>query len=613
MALVLALGACGGGSDPAPDAPGGQAGTCVPADPSTAGECGTLLLGLTDADGDFLSYTVDVLSITLEHASGAEVEVLPRSTRIDFASYVDLTELVTAANVPPGTYVAGTISLDYSAAEVFVEANGEAKPAVVVDANGDPLGRVDMRVTLADRDRLVIVRGLPALLTVDFDLAASHAVDIGPTPAIATAEPYLLAEIDPIDEKDIRVRGLFVDANETEMTYTVAIRPFFDRDGDFGRVRVHVTDATEFEVDGATWTGVEGLRALEAAGTGTLTVAQGTLDVAEREFTADLVLAGSSAPGFERDAVLGNVIARNGNELLVRGATIVPRDAAAFFHDDVLVTIGPDTKVYKAGSGAEPLGTDAISIGQRVAVRGDVQDTASDVIVVDATQGAVRMGVTHVSGTVNAVLPGQLNVELQAIDRRRVAIFDFAGTGMAPELDADPADYEVASGNLSLSGVQPGDPVVVYGFARPFGTAPADFEARSVVDVADVRSLLAVGWDVDGTLAPFLSMGTDGLLLDNGNPDLGVRHHVLQGPVLVDLTTLPSGTQIVPRANGPALFLIGQGHAVRLYGDFGEFVDALALELDGATAARSLHARGYYDATANTFTAWLIGVYLTTP
>ena len=65
--------------------------------------------------------------LTLEKANGAVVDVLPNSTRIDFAQYVDLTEFVSVATVPPGVYVAGTIHLDYSDAEVFVEADGDAK------------------------------------------------------------------------------------------------------------------------------------------------------------------------------------------------------------------------------------------------------------------------------------------------------------------------------------------------------------------------------------------------------------------------------------------------------------------------------------------------------
>jgi hypothetical protein len=610
-ALLSACGGGGGATTPTGENP--ATAECVPGDASTSDACGTLLLGITDADGDFLSYTVDVVSLELEHANGAMVEVLPQSTRIDFASYVDLTEFVTAASVPPGTYVAGTIALDYSAAEVFVEADGSAKQATIVDLDGNPLQRVEVRVVLAERDRLVIARGLPSLLTVDFDLAASHSVDVVPTPAIATAEPFMLAEIDPVDSKDIRLRGVLVGTNEPSMTYTIALRPFFDRAGDFGRVAVHVTDETEFEVDGEAWLGVEGLRALDAAGPGTLTVAGGMLDVADREFTAELVLAGVSVPGHELDAVAGNVIARDGDELTVRGATIIPRDAAAFFHDDVVVTVGPDTKVFKTGAPDVPLTTADLSIGQSVIVRGDVTELSADRIAIDATSGAVRMSATHLSGIVQSVGSGQVNIELHGIDRRRIGVFDFSGTGMSPELDADPDDYEVLTGDLSLSGQATGKPVVVYGFPRAFGSAPADFEGRTLVDFSDVRSLLGVGWGADGTLAPFISLGSDGLLLDNDNPDIDQRHYIKQGPLLIDLKELASSTLIRPREIGRTLFTIATRDSVHLYADFDEFVEALALELDGAAAARSMHARGHYDAADNVFTAYRIGVYLLEP
>ena len=53
-------------------------------------------------------------------------------------------------------------------------------------------------------------------------------------------------------------------------------------------MKVHVTNRTDFEVNEEAYVGVEGLRALNAAGQGTLTVAKGTLNVAERTFTADL-------------------------------------------------------------------------------------------------------------------------------------------------------------------------------------------------------------------------------------------------------------------------------------------------------------------------------------
>jgi hypothetical protein len=55
-----------------------------------------VVIALTDAEGDFASYTVDVLSLTLTTANGAVVETLPLSTRVDFARYTDLTEFLSA-------------------------------------------------------------------------------------------------------------------------------------------------------------------------------------------------------------------------------------------------------------------------------------------------------------------------------------------------------------------------------------------------------------------------------------------------------------------------------------------------------------------------------------
>lgn len=612
-AMAWLLAACGGGSggdeiaQPAP-----PAASCVPSDPSTASECGTLYVGLTDDDGDFLSYGVDVLSLELEKANGTTVEALPTSARIDFAQYVDLTEFVTAATIPPGTYVAGTITLDYGDAEVFVEADGSAKEALIVDANGAPLTESTLKITLSDRNQLVVTRGRPALLTVDFDLGASHTVDVVPTPALATSEPFVIAEIDPVDSKDIRLRGVLLSVDEAAMTYTVALRPFHRPAGDFGRVTVNVTDDTEYEVDGSVFIGAEGLRALNDAGPGTLTVALGTLNVLEREFTADVVLAGSSVPGSDKDAVRGNIIARSGNELTVRGGTVILSGDRAFFRDNVTVTVGPDTLVFKRGHDRR-LDISALSVGQAVTVRGTVTSDDERGVTMDATEGAVRMHITHLSGVANAVNPGQLDIKLHAIDRRRASVFDFSGTGASPDLDADPSNYEIATGSLPLSQQAAGRPVVAYGFPTAFGMAPPDFEGRTVLDFSDVRSVLGVGWGADGTTAPFVSMNTDGLVLDNANPAIDLRHYIKQGPVLIDLKSLDSGTVIVPPDGGRTVYGIKTRNSLMLYADFDRFVTVLTESLDGTTAARSMYARGSYDAGTNTFTAWKIGIHLLEP
>ena len=611
MLFTMLLTACGGSGGPATN-PGPVVASCDPSDPATASECGTLLIGLTDADGDFLSYTVDVVSLLLEKADGSVIETLPNSTRIDFSQYVGLTEFVSAATVPPGTYVSGTIIFDYSDAEVFVEADGEAKAALVVDADGVALALTELKIVLPDRDRLLISRGRASLLTIDFDLDASHSVDIVPTPAIATSEPFIVAEIDPVDSKDIRVRGLFIEASEAKMVYTVAIRPFHDRAGDFGRIQVHVTDETEFEVNGDAFVGSEGLRALNAAGRGTLTAAQGVLNVAEREFTANIVLAGSSVPGSGIDAVKGNIISRNGNDLVVRGGTVILQDERAFFRDDITVTVGPDTKVFKTTFDGQ-LNIDALSVGQNVTIRGEVTARDERGLHMDATSGVVRMNVTHLSGIVNTVMPGQIDIDLHAIDRRRAQVFDFSGTGMSMNTDADPDNYEVATGNLLMPFQASGKPVVVFGFPNAFGAAPPDFTGRTVVDFTEVRSILGVGWGAGGTAAPFLSIGNDGLLLDNQNASIDQRHHIKNGPVLIDLTSLDSSTLIAPRETGRILFVLKTTDSLQLYADFDDFANALSNGLGAGATARSMFARGQYDAASNIFSAYKIGVYLLEP
>ena len=183
------------------------------------------------------------------------------------------------------------------------------------------------------------------------------------------------------------------------------------------------------------------------------------------------------------------------------------------------MTVGPNTVVYKVYETDRPMGMpdrlldiSAISVGQKVSVRGTV--TANDELGVhiDATEGAVLMHVTRLSGIVNTILPGQVDITLHSIDRRRASVFDFTCTGgCEPMTDADPDNYEVATGALTLADFAAGKPIVARGFPEAFGTAPPDFTGRSVIDFADVRSALGVGWGVGGTAVPFLRMDADGL------------------------------------------------------------------------------------------------------
>lgn len=580
----------------------------------TETETGDLLITLTDVEGDFLTYTVDVVSITLERSDGLIVETLPNTAQLDFTQYVDLTELFTAVQVPTGRYVGGSITLDYTGADIQVEVAGIATPAGIVDEDGNVLGLYTLDVQLENGSPLVIAPGHPALLSVDFDLDASHSIDTLQSPPLVTATPFLVADIAPVGEKDLRVRGPLVAVNVDASNYAVKLRPWHRRTGDFGLVTVHTTDATEFDIHGVVHTGAEGLSALALLDAGTPTVARGTLDVEARSFSAELVLAGDSVPGAGFDAVLGHVIARDGDVITVHGATIVSESGGAVFNDDVEITVGPDTVVTKRGELGTNLGTAAISVGQRLGVLGKItSDPAIPGMTMDATRGRVRLKLTHLSGTANTIIPTLLTMNLQMIGRRSINQFDFAGTGISADLDADPADYEAATGNLTLATITTGTPVRVIGFTQEFGAAPPDFDATTVVNLTDAHARLGIGWAESGATAPFLSIGTDGLVPDLANSELGERPHIKIGGVIIDLTELESAPTITGVDEGRRRFAILQGRRVQMFRNFDAFVETLSIRLDGVTTAKGLHALGRYDADTNTLTARSIYVHLIPP
>jgi hypothetical protein len=601
IALAAAfLAGCGGS--------GGSMGSANP--PPASPDTGTLLVSVTDADGDFVSYSVDVLSVTLERRGGGTVEVLPSATRIDFAQLTELSDLLAVATLAPGDIVGGKIRLDYTNAEVFVEAGGDVVRATVVGANGAPLGVTELDVELAARDHLVITRGRAALLSLDFDLAASHEIDVSQTPPVVKSRPYIVAEIAPVTDKELRLRGALVSTDVAGSSYTVDVRPWFRPDGAHGRVTVHTTPSTSFEIDGVPFTGGSGLTALAAKPAGTMTVAFGALSTTERSFTAEIVHAGDSVSGERVDAVHGNIVARSGDRLTVKGAFAVRSDHVARLHRTVVVDVGANTKVLKTGSFGSLLDASALSIGQSIVAFGTLTEpaTATTPATFDATNGRVRMLPTNLRGSVVGAVPGQLNLNLRGIDRLGIDLFDFAGTGTTAAQDANPADYEVATSTLSLANLAAGEAVRVVGFARPFGAAPADFEGRTVVDYREPPALLGIGWGASGTTAPFLSMNATGLVLDLGNPSIGARHTLIVGMRQVDLLTLATSPTLAPPASGRAVYGISIGRDIRLFTTFAEFSTELAATLGGGRAALALTASGSYDVASTTLRATHIAV-----
>jgi len=331
---ALALGACGSSGG------GGDAGD----------ETGELTISLTDAEGDFNQYTVDVVSLTLHKANGAIVETLPNRVRLDFSRYIEVTEFLSTATVPVGTYRQAQITLDYSNAGITVEdAIGNSIPGFALDAHGNPLTTITVDMMFNEHSGFTITPGKPAAITLDFDLEASNEVVINGNSATVTVNPVLLANTQIEEDKTQRLRGLLGRVNLEAETFNVNIRPFRIRHRDFGRITAHTDAQTVFEIDGVAYHQQAGLEVLARQTGLTPVVTLGTFNFRERRFLAHQVYAGTSVPWGDKDLLKGSVVARNLNTLTVIGATVEFDDGHFSFNDEIEVLIDESTRVTKQG------------------------------------------------------------------------------------------------------------------------------------------------------------------------------------------------------------------------------------------------------------------------
>ena len=227
----------------------------------------------------------------------------------------------------------------------------------------------------------------------------------------------------------------------------------------------------------------------------------------------------------------GWVSARTGDSIQIHAATVIPTGGNVTFAADVPVTLASDLRVREAGAPETALDSTAISIGQHVVASGTLNGAESSTPSLDASN--VRLMETGVSGEASSVQPGEVVMSLDAIDFQSPSSFDFAGTGASVDTDADPNAYEIDTGNMALADIVPGTPLRVLGIVAPFGAAPPDFTARTVVNVTDAAWRLDVAWP-DGSTAPFASLEPGSVVLDLSDPALGRIHILRRGGVLTD-------------------------------------------------------------------------------
>jgi hypothetical protein len=564
------------------------------------------IIGLTDAPGDFLSYQVDVTGLRFERANGAIFDVLPETTTLDFATYVEVTELVTIATLPSGVYNAVTLTLDYSNANIVVEdLTGVAAAATIVDDNGQPLTRAELSVSFPDSDRFVIAPGVPSHVTLDFDLEASHKVELQGTPT-ATLDSVLLADTLLDYPKPRRARGLLLDVDVPNSSVQLQVRPFFHPRGNFGEVSLITDSATEYEIDQMPYVGEQGLVALDALPEGSALVVTAQYDKTANQLVAERILAGTSVPWADADIASGSVAARNGDVLTLRGATYVRKDMSVTYNQNIEVVLDAQTRIRQIGGDLQPLTAADISVGQRLTVLGDHNQDGS----LNATDGLVRIDYATVSGEVAAVSP--LRLELSRYNGRRPEIFDFLGTGADVATDADPSNYEVDTGSIDLASLNIGDPVRIRGHVTPFGSAPQDFVARTIASVAEVAGRIRIRWQAPGVADAVLAADGQSLVIDLQSDALTPIHYLTQSGVRRDLLDLGSTVSLAATQSGAGVYALRVDSQMTMYFDFASFSAALTEALDGSRGLVALRGDVIPDSADAYVTRRLTAVVLST-
>jgi hypothetical protein len=542
---------------------------------------------LDDVTGDFLVYSVKVTALSLTKQDGTTTKVIPADTTVDFAQYTSLSEFLSLNALPAGNYVGGSITIDYSGADIEAQdTSGNAIKLKPVDASGKALGSVTQSITFDTSHALGAFPGTPHVLGIDFDLNASNTINSNNT---VTVDPVIVASVDSATSATQQVQGSLSSANVSEDNFTLDISPFQGGSGDYGDVIVRATSSTTYIVDQKVHTGSAGVKALSVDGKTTPVLARGSFDFGKHIFIATQVFAGSSIPGGTADAVDGVVVARSGDTLTLLDSNLYHGSSGVSFHDTATVDVDSSTVVRESDVPTTSKNIGDISVGQRLLAFGKFTSATSSTL--NAAGGFALLEFTDVDGSVLSLVDAgdnsSVNLDVQAIGNRPISLFDFSGT------PTDPSNFEVALPCSCLNtGVGVGDPVIVSGFAPKFGTSPPDFSAQALTDFNVSSSILSVRWTGTGTRSAFSSVeASSGIVVNLGSSPS--QDDLREGGEVTSLSSLSSVPAVVSKALG--IYAIQKNGSTQVYVNFSDFVSALQSGLSGGSKVKGFFAVGGYD------------------
>lgn len=382
---------------------------------------GDLVLALTDAEEDFVSYTIDVNSILLTKENGDQIEVLPERTKVDFVEYQELTELFALVKAPVGKYASITLELDYSEAYVLIQdENGATYEAQIIDADENILATHIVELQLADSQEITIDSEKPKYLTLDLDLSSSNTI-VSFDPAVVKVEAFVTADLVLDEAREHRVRGTVTSVDDELQTITLSMRPMMKQRGGFGEYEITVNDQTSFDIDGETLDINTALSVISEQNETYPLLAFGMTtydsESGEHTYVAEQIITGTSVPWTGKDVFKGMITRLEDGISYISGLSIDTDSKQRDHLQDVALSVSDSTSYISQFN--QQLDVSYLVPGQKIKSLGQLSAADTEISAsFDVSDETLRILTSDVIGQVTSVEGDVVTLEVERFNKR---------------------------------------------------------------------------------------------------------------------------------------------------------------------------------------------------
>ena len=147
------------------------------------------------------------------------------------------------------------------------------------------------------------------------------------------------------------------------------------------------------------------------------------------------------------------------------------------------------------------------------------------------------------------------------------------------------------------------------GYVAPFATAPADFNALTVINYAEARSQIFVNWPDGDDVIAFSEITSESLIINTDNEGEGAVYTLIQGGIRTDISTFENAVVIQPKGTR-GLFTIKTESGITVFSNFADFTSFLQLKLDEGSVIDLMHTNGGFSLDSSILSAVKVAIKL---